>query len=581
MTPAPLEDERQSVLGILGGLMRAIKSCSLYPEKHENRIKAVERVYEDLKNHLRNHPILRLEIGKDRLLFNEEPVYVAPEKQGNLPFVLFRDGIQTMEFYNGIDQEELASFLVILNQYWVLTEEPEGDLVTALWDAQIPHIRYTVSDVFWGPEPEVDLEDFSTGKAPGSDEAKPEFAGQQGAGGIYSDPFGQQKIGDAKGQESVPARDTGLPDWDRPIDPEKIHLTPEEEKHLSEWVIQEEQSDSGDDFLNAIFDSLLAVNKTEDLEIMLNALKTAFQEAFEQGNWDTASALLGKVSEIDHGHPDVSPGHPSWTKTFFSQISASPALDALREHLPIAPAEQLESIKRSLLLLTPEAIPTLSRILAQEQVFEPRKMLMEVIAELASRDLRPLESMLDTPDGVLVERLVNILGRLEGEKADALLGNLLNHPFSGVRREAAAALLRRDPKNIQRVASLMKDEDEVLRRLILGFLSRHRNPVAEDLIVGFLRSDSPLQGNSEHVLACFKALGFCGSSRSVPFLGEILKGLNWKDIFRSKSRSQGAVMALKAIGTPEARAVLERASRSLVPSLRRAASEALKDWKEK
>jgi hypothetical protein len=67
-----------------------------------------------------------------------------------------------------------------------------------------------------------------------------------------------------------------------------------------------------------------------------------------------------------------------------------------------------------------------------------------------------------------------------------------------------------------------------------------------------------------HVLPCYRALGGCGSIKSMPFLKNILLGqkLNTYFGFGKLVHRQGAAEALYALNNDEARAILEEASQS-------------------
>ena len=117
----------------------------------------MERFWQQLETFLQAHGNLRFELEKDRLIFQGEAILTELPEDGNLPFTLFRDGIQWLEFQDGIEAKEIEEFLRILNKYRLLSDEPEGDLVTALWEAELPHIEHQVAEFFWGAEPEADF----------------------------------------------------------------------------------------------------------------------------------------------------------------------------------------------------------------------------------------------------------------------------------------------------------------------------------------------------------------------------------------------------------------------------------------
>jgi len=86
-----------------------------------------------------------------------------------------------------------------------------------------------------------------------------------------------------------------------------------------------------------------------------------------------------------------------------------------------------------------------------------------------------------------------------------------------------------------------------------------------------------LQGNSAHkdpdqILACYKALGRCGSDTAVPFLSRILLRRGWlsfmgsgKAVFRDS-----AAIALALLDTQNAKNVLQKASKSRFKVIRKA-----------
>ncbi|MBW1954972.1 MAG: HEAT repeat domain-containing protein [Deltaproteobacteria bacterium] len=568
-TAVPFRGERQAAVVVIGNLIRAIKSYALYPVGHEKRRDALERCYQDLSDFLQTYHQLRLDIGKDCLVFNGETIHSAPPEQGNLPFVFFRDGIQTLEFQDGIDFVEVETFLDLLNDHWILTDEPEGDLVTALWDARLPHIRYVVSDLFWGKDPELELHAFSIGKKAANGTVLSESRD--------SDQVEALRDAEDSGDGKRSVEDFGTQVWLKPIDPDAVELTPEESRRLFEWTIQEEKKDPLTDFLNVLLDSLLEIRDTQEVEVFLDTLKTLFQNLILQRNWEKAALLLKEVEEMGHRHTDPADDSSTTVAAFFKDVSDWPVLSLMEKALIETPSGELAPIQKMLLRLPPEAIPALCRLFTPNLDLKTRDMLTAVIEILASRDVGPLASMLKNTEEPRLCRLVSILGRLKGATINGILEGLIHHPSAMVRREAAAALLRRNPENIHKVFFLIDDDDERVRRLILGFVSRFRNPVLEDMLLEHLQSHGSRLEDKDHLVSCFKALGFCGSSRSLPFLEKILNTQTWRDLFRTSGRIQGALLALKAIGTPQAKELLEKAARSLHPGIRRAAKEALKE----
>jgi hypothetical protein len=234
-------------------------------------------------------------------------------------------------------------------------------------------------------------------------------------------------------------------------------------------------------------------------------------------------------------------------------------------------------IEQILKLLQPDAIHTLGIILLQNHSLQLRQMLVDVMISLASRDLRPLESLLKSQDEKLVEMLVNVCVKLKGDRPSKILMKLVRHTSTNVRQEAIKGLLQRGHTRIHDIFKLIDDKDETIRRLILRQMGKSRDHITEGLLLDYLEHRKFKSADGEHVIACFITLGQCGSSRSIPFLRRTLLGWGWMPTFWRAAHRNGAAIALSMLGMEEARQVLEGAGRCLYPSVRRIVRKVKKD----
>ena len=130
-------DAPTAAKGIVTSLLLATKMFSLYSDDHAHCQTALSRLHEHLESFLSKGGNLVFRVDKERLLFGEE---------GDIAYALFRDGVMELKFEKGLELEETKTFITILDQYKVLAAEAEGDIVTALWEAELPHIRYEAAD---------------------------------------------------------------------------------------------------------------------------------------------------------------------------------------------------------------------------------------------------------------------------------------------------------------------------------------------------------------------------------------------------------------------------------------------------
>lgn len=545
-TSCPSKEELGAAGKVLAGLLLARKNSSLYPEGHSICIHSLEQFYTLLDSYLSSHGSLRLDVEKDRLVFMGESIYSTEQREGELPFTLFRDGILWLEFTDGIGQEEVTGFLKVITTFSTLGDEPEGDIVTSLWELQFPHIRYEVADFFLETDQDAGI-DLS---------AK------------------TQK------EESSELREENLKDMavldDPPINLDELVLTPEEQRALGDMVIMEENQDPTA-YLDALSDSLIQYQKKEDSEVILDVFTDEFQAAIMRKDFNAALKILQSLNYVRDNCVVDAPWANSLIEDFFFRISSPLMLKPLQTIWRHIDSGQADSIRQILVCLRPEAVHTLGELLLLNPSVQLQKLLMKVLFYFSLQDIRPLEALLDHQNEELVQRLVTVLMNLKDDRSLSALMKLIRHPSLKVRQEALRGLLKRDPTRIKDMFHLINDKDEAIRDMILMNMSQSRNHTAEKLLRNHLEKLEARKPDSSHVIACFEALGKCGSQQSIEFLSRILLGQGLLSGLKISAYHEGAALALSRLKIKEASQVLEKAAKSLYPGIRALARKVLNE----
>ena len=136
------QDEAEAARHVISSLLLAVKMSSLYPEDHPLYKTAVTSLQDHLDMFLEEYGELEFRVEKTQLLFEDEVVHKGEAKDGDLAFALFRDGITALVFQEEWEPWEIRMFVGILRKYKSISEEAEGDIVTAMWEAELPHILY-------------------------------------------------------------------------------------------------------------------------------------------------------------------------------------------------------------------------------------------------------------------------------------------------------------------------------------------------------------------------------------------------------------------------------------------------------
>ena len=542
-------------------LLTTCKNMSLYPEDHSISMNSIRQFYETLEAYIRQYGDVRIEIEKDRVICQGIEVHKGPSKEGTLPFTLFRDGIRWLEFTEGIDLEETREILFIIHKYSILTTEPEGDIVTDFWEAHFDHVLYKADDFISA----LALDQIDSLSKPDT-----------------MPPAAETEIETEDKPVSLdsPAIDTKSLDGPA-IDPASFVLTPQEQIELQEMITREEMA-SATEHLNMLLDMLLEEQGEKDFNIVLEVLMEEFESSYSRHDFEAALIILdGMRKVLDSGRLRM-PWAGPLIESFYKDISSdTKCLKPLKDIWSSLNVQQMETLKLIFQHLNPRAVDTLMHFLLLGQSSQLEQIVENTIISLAHQDISCLESLINDPDERIVEKVVPVLSRLEGDTSSKYLIKLARHLSASVRCMAVKAIGQARGNQTSAIFEFIDDPDASVRHVILTQMAQSRNEIAEDLMLQYLQTRKLSAAQSEHIMECFKTLGKCGSLRSIPFLIKTLLHRKWMAGLRKSAYREGAALALVALKIPEARQVIEAAGRSLHPGLRRIAREAGREYFQK
>jgi hypothetical protein len=560
MTATPAQDQAKSAIaaakGLVTSLQLALKMLTLYAEDHMYCQKSIVRLHGDIEAFLAKFGNLVLEIRSNCLLYEGEIVHEGAFQDGDLSFALFRDGLIELVFQSGFEPEETRFLVRTIDRYKSLATTAEGDIVTALWEAALPHLYYVAAD---------NILEVDEGKQPLTPD---------------SGEFQMPELPDRASQAQTPDKDRPSTEDSRadvakqiefkPITPTTLQLTSEEADSLEEMVHSEEERDATQEIMDMMGDILKNQQDEEFFAYILEYMLEEFTAALQEKDFDIAFRIMQTLHQVRKLSEESRPWALNRVHGFFSTISQPEFLDGLQGILPNLSAAQMKGARKALGLLGPDAVLGLGPLLADASG-PVNEMLSEVLVCIASRDIRPMERLLNASKEPLVFRLTPLLGRIDGKKSGQMLFKLAHYPSERVRLEALRAIIHRKLWTPEKISFLLNDESELIRRLAIKYMGARKSETAEGLLAKHIR-DGKLDGkDSGELIACFKALGKCGTERSLPFLKNTLLKGGWISRFRPSALRQGAAIALAEFGTEQSLQVLAKAVRSHYPAVRAAA----------
>ena len=548
------KDPHIAVRSILSSLLLAMKMKSLYADDHAHCQKALSRLHEELEDFVNKREALVLEVNETQLLYLGEEVHQGQGKDGELAFALFRDGIMSIAFTQGIEFEETRLLVEILDRYKSLPTGAEGDIVTALWESEMPHVEYQAVDNILevdGPgESSEGSQDWLESMCPG--------------GGETLTPYPMNE-----GIQDSPSPDQGARQFPL-MEPTVLQLTEEEARRLEEMVRVEEERDATQEILNMLADILKQEQQEDFFSYVLDYMVDELRTAFNLKDFEIALRILKTLNHIHKLCREAGPWAISRVRKFLLRISEPDFLEGLKEGWSTVPAAQMARAREVLLFLPPDSILQLG-VMLREIPVPVRIMLADVIVMLAARDIRPFQELLEAADENLLTLLVPLLAKMEGERSARILLKMLRKPSEPVRKEALKAVIVRRLWVPQAMAPLLEDESPFIRQLTIRYLGSRRNEAAEALLIEHLKRSRISATNGDELIACFKTLGKCGASESISFLSDTLLKGGLISRFRDSPRRRGAALALFTHNSDSSRAVLEKACRSRFPAVRNAA----------
>ena len=542
-------------------LLLAWKNYSLYPQGHVAAIKALENLKTSFEDFFSSHSILRLKVEKNRLLCDGSVLHeVSPDSSAeDLVYLLYRDGVQWLEFIPGLPLDELVYFFTVLHKFRMLVEETEGDIVTDLTDGNLEHINFKAVDIFWENLPLIDFSDINPTE-PETEESAPHIEVDL-TKGLKRGEIQARSIADPSISEVL---------WE---------ISPSEQQQLQKMVQEEENWDNTQDVLDVLIVILRSQTDKYSFSSVLDFSLEEVVDAIQQGEFGLLHNLFQSLYQMGNreASPDLDWRQPM-IERFFHEISQPEIFAHITDKLMMLDEEETEKIqnlREVLLYFSPAIILSLGPILLQTRITQVQKMILDVIGYLSLKDMSPLETLLDHPDQKMAEALLPLLSRMRGKNSSRIFFKMSQHASDKVRAEAVRILLSRDSQSVFKLFPLINDQSIKIRRYILAGIAKQKSAVLENMLLKYIKENT--DNNPEYIHSCYEALGRCGSEKSIPYLRRVLLARGWNRFIGlgKPVHREGAAAALSLLNNRQATDILQKGSKSRFRVIREAVHQAM------
>lgn len=546
----------QDAVQVMQAFSGAYKKRNLYSAHHSVYQDAIRNLKNALDRFMEHYGNMHLQVEREAILYEGEVVYEGAKQTNDLVFILRRDGVLWFEFKKGLEIEEIETFVTLLHEHCVLEEEPEEDIVTALWANRLLSISFEAADLELGLDDDIDIAalpccpaDFET--AADEDDEDKQASDTPSACAI---------------EENEPDR---LQDGD-----ELFKLAEDDREQLEKMIAEEKKIDGSDHVVDVLLYIIETHCTPQDVGDLLKYMVQAMEEALLKQRFSQLSNVLTRIKR----HLDEFRSIEHWSADHLEQFIQTLSSGAFLEHLlkvspdiDLAPQENLNALKRFLFLLDAESIATLAPMTLRNQSHKLHKVLVEAIVHMARHNFQPLEKMILSTDKDLVVRIIFILKYFNDSHSRQILVELLADESQTIRKQALKTLIARKDKTLEDLFALIDDPDSDIRKLLLRHLGRERNDQVETFLLNYL--NTARTSDPEHYLAVCKTLGKCASDRSLHYLKKLLFKWPKLGILRSgcNIRNRAALCALKELNTKNAIDLIDRAEQGFIKNFLRSA----------
>lgn len=536
-------------------LVKGLRATQLYLPNNPVYQQAMQNVRAAFRPVWEQTDELQFGVTEADIVLDGRAVLSQSNRSESIAWVLFKDGIRSVTFLPGVEEEEIVRFLGVMYKARQLPADADDDLLTLLWEQDFQYIRY----------------DFVELAAPDASPI-PKLEPRQ----EIPHERVQQQVAEEVVRPEPPAGIASLEDFDSTL----YFLDDNEKQYLAGAIEQEYRQDLRGNVLAMLFDLLELQTYSTVRAELLSILENFIPYLLAVGDFRSVAAICREQRVVLKRARELLPEQRQQLEAIPAKLSQPEALAQLLQSLDEAAVhpteEELGELFRE---LRPEALETVLAWMPKLTNQRVRELLVGAVERLAQAYPAELGRVLGVADEAVLLEAVKLAGHLKLPPVTAALGELLARSAPRVRLAAVEALAAiGTPGAMQQLEKAVEDGDRDVRVAAVRALAArgHRN------VLGRLEAavdGKTLRGaDLTEKMAFFEAYGLLAGPKGVERLRALLLGSG--GILRRKEDPETracAAMALGKIKTPEARRALELAAKDKEALVRNAVNKALRE----
>ncbi len=589
----------------MSAFQKTIRSANLYNRNNQLLQKFQQDAFALLTELTGKIGNVELGVRSDRLVLGSDVVLVDGDRESGVPFRMYREGIRRLTLMQGMPTEELHELIGILGAG---KQSAEEDLVSMLWKAALPHVKYVTVDISTaaytsgGNGSKEDEED------PGENAIRQELNALLGA--IYQ--------GGKKGDTSVRGLSIGADDLmalvelgdTREADTDALgiqtartilDLPPAIMNNLAMEVETETDAAVADRALDVLLAVLFSVRTGAETKKVVEQLLALYDSFLLNREFRAAAGLVDRVRLYGSKNRDSMDPEAlknlSITRQLGKQFTSEQRLTGVATALNEATGAASADLARLLTAVGRDESSVLLGMLPSVQNPSQRRLLCDTLLAIGVPPVNVLAPWLNHGEWFVGRDILYLMSRSQDPEAHGFILQACGHEHPRMRQAAVGSLgpLPPGPAD-EKILDALIDPDPGVRQQAVRMAGGRKLAVAADVLRKVILSDGFGDREQGEVKSYLMAFAVLGGKDAVEGLDRILnppiiqKGSDLLDRLRNSvdaaADSQkvdlriAAAAAMGAIDHPDANAALQRAARSVISAVKAAAQKALQHGAE-
>jgi hypothetical protein len=462
----------EKVREIMLALANTNSAMKIFPANHATVLNFVEDLAKKIMEFLEANGKLEIDIEEFVFTFMGKSVYKDELSIKSLPFFFFKDGMQKLFFYDGLEKDEIADFLELVKRESHKPAE-EADIVTAMWEKDLTNIQYYAPDDYL--ESKILEERTERQAKAGAPTLPAELAAQVIDVKVDTSQFTKGRIevageGLEEGEEMVlemAGQEQPRGDGEVPKGGAAAHdatLSDREVEAINTLIHENRASSPEEEFLNLMVELVYLEKDISRFQSNLDVMMDYHVDQLQNGNFQVPILIIHKVQELREFLSEHNPERAGPLEDFLKKVTGEKTTAAIKETFKKNPSVDVTAFFEYLRLLGDQALPLAAEIYEAYPVPEFRVKVLGFLKGLELKDLGPLVNLANDSRPDLSKEIIRLLDEGRDRKAAQHLAVFLSFQNRDIRIEAVHALGRIDDEMADKIlAGFLKDRDEELR----------------------------------------------------------------------------------------------------------------------